>query len=246
MEKYSDKFYDDPSFSYLDFWYERKYEHEAELFAMKKLLKAHKFTSVVDIGGGFGRLSTFLLLYAQDVTLVEPSKKQREVASTFVSDKISVQDGSACATGLKDASCDLVVMVRVMHHLINPKDSFAEMKRIVKPGGYFILEFANSLNAKSRVKNLIHLRKTSRNPVRVNNYGDWDVPFVNHHPSTVYNLLTQQGFVIEKVLSVSNVRSLLLKKVFPTRTLLFIERLTQSVLGLVHFGPSIFVLARRI
>ena len=246
MEKYSNQFYDDPSFSYPDFWHNRKYEHEAELLAMKKLLGAKKFIRAVDIGGGFGRLIPFLVLYAQSVVLIEPSKKQREIAGTLISDKINIQDGSASASGLENISCNLVVMVRVMHHLINPKDSFIEVRRIVKPGGYFILEFANSLNAKSRIKNLIHLRKISRTPVRVNSDGDERVPFVNHHPSTVYNLLTRQGFVIEKVLSVSNVRVPFLKKLLPIWTLLFIERLTQNVLGSVYFGPSIFVLARRI
>ena len=245
MEKHSIHFYDDPNFSYPDFWSKRTYEHEAELMAIRKLLGVKKFTRVVDIGGGFGRLVSLLSSYTQAVVLVEPSEKQRAIANRLASKKLSIQDGSASHTGLKDAYCDLVVMVRVMHHLVNPKECFVEVKRVLKPEGYFVLEFANSLNAKSRIRYGARLKRVPLNPVRVTSSGNVDVPFVNHHPRTVYDLLTQQGFVIEKVISVSNVRSPLLKKLLPIHLLLHIERVAQHTLGRTHFGPSIFVLARR-
>ncbi len=240
------QYYDDPEFSYPDFWHGRDYEHGAELLALRALLGTRKFLSAVDIGGGFGRLVPFLFRHAQEVVLVEPSEIQRELAKQITSNRLTIKDGSASNTGLPDAYCDLAVMVRVMHHLPQPKESIAEVRRILKPGGYLVLEFANSLHAKSRLKRAVRFERVPLTPVRVNDSGDVSVPFVNHHPRTVYNALTHHGFVIERMLSVSNIRSPLLKKFLSPSLLALLERIMQRPLARIHFGPSIFVLARRL
>src|SRR5258708_2718626 len=135
-------------------------------------------------------------------------------------------------------------MVRVAHHLIEMQDSFEEIYKILKPGGYFILEFANSAHFKSRVRNFVKFRSVPLGPMQVNVH-EKEVTFVNHHPTTVKKLLRQEGFVILSELSVSNFRSPILKRLFSVETLLLWERMTQKFFVPIHFGPSIFILAKR-
>lgn len=245
MEKPLKPYYDDPGFSYPAFWHGREYEHLSELMALRTFIGARQFVSAVDIGGGFGRLATFLSHYARTVTLVEPSGVQRSLAKRVAPSNVKITEGSASHTGLPNACCDLAVMVRVMHHIPDPKESIAEIRRILKPGGLFVLEFANSRHFKSRWKRDASQRHKSLAPVPVNGSSVGGVPFVNHHPQAMYNALIFQGFVIERVLSVSNMRSPILKRLLPMRVLLWIEGLTQHIFSRFYFGPSIFIRARK-
>lgn len=235
-------YYDDPDFSYPAFWKGREYEHRAELFALQKLLRDNRFTTTADIGGGFGRLAVFLSRRSQHLVLVEPAAFQRTLAASFVSDQVVIKEGSSDQTGIQTKSCDLVVMVRVMHHLPMPEHTISELWRILKPNGLLILEFANASNFKSRARNLF--RRLPQSPVDKSTTDD-DVPFVNHHPVAVQKLLRDEGFVILEKLSVSNFRSPFLKKITPLKVLLVLEQAIQKPLGFINFGPSIFILARR-
>jgi ubiquinone/menaquinone biosynthesis C-methylase UbiE len=237
-------YYDDPGFSYPAFWTDREYEHEAEIIAIQKLLGATRVDTAVDIGGGFGRLVECVSHYARRIILIEPSKVQRKLAESFAS-KAIIKDGNAEDTGLPTKSCDLVVMVRVAHHLPDLQDSLHEIYRILKPGGFLVLEFANSNNFKSRLRHYFKLRSVPGGPIQVNESTETEVPFLNHHPATVKKMLQQNGFIIRKTLSVSNFRSPMLKKILALSTLLTIEQFLQGLLAKIAFGPSLFILVQR-
>lgn len=64
--------YDDENLNYADYWTSRTYEHQAEVMAVRRLLRGHAFEHAADIGGGYGRLSVVLADYARRVTLVDP------------------------------------------------------------------------------------------------------------------------------------------------------------------------------
>ena len=73
-----------------------------------------------------------------------------------------------------------------------------------------------------------------------------DIPFVNHNPRTVRKQLAHVGLQVEKTLSVSNLRSPALKKVFSKGTLLAIEKGVQGPLAKSYFGPStVYLLKKR-
>jgi ubiquinone/menaquinone biosynthesis C-methylase UbiE len=236
-------YYDDPGFSYPDFWADREYEHEAEILAIQRLMGETRVDTAVDIGGGFGRLVECLSRYARRIIVIEPSEVQRRLVERFAPRAI-ITNGNATETSLPVKSCDLVVMIRVAHHLPNLQESLDEMYKILKPGGLLILEFANANNFKSELRHYLRLRRVPLTPINVSKQYI-DIPFVNHHPKTIKKMLHQNGFVIQKVLSVSNFRSPLLKKILPLSTLLSLEGALQQLLGRVYFGPSIFILARR-
>lgn len=237
--------YDDPAFSYTQYWQGREYEHQSEILALTRLLSGHKFSRSADIGGGFGRLTPILAAHSKKTFLIEPSARMRKLASG----KFQVLAGSAAKTRLPDASLDCAMLVRVLHHIPNLSPVFTEIARIIKPNGYLVIEFANSLNFKSRFKSwltgqpilptAIDLR--SQTSIR-RKY----IHFVNHHPQTIQKTLSLCHFVTLQTLSVSNFRSPFLKKILPLKILLALESLSQSKLSTIHFGPSIFILARRL
>lgn len=239
-------FYDDPQFSYLKYWQGRDYEHSAEVLAIDHLLQKHKFANAADIGGGYGRLVPVLQKYSTNVTLVEPSQKQRTLAKKL---KVKIIDGISEKTNLPNSSLDLVILIRVMHHLPNPQKTLEEMHRILKPKGVMILEFANSLHFKARLKSLFTGRPILEIPVekrKAYNIRRASIPFVNHHPKVMFTQIRESGFKINSVLSVSNFRSPFLKKIIPLPLLLVLESIAQNFLSWAYFGPSIFVLAERI
>lgn len=243
-------YYDDGDFNYLHYWRGRDYEHAAEELAIRRLLKGKTFKNAADIGGGYGRLCLLLRQYADKVTLVEPSENQLLIAEEFLKDYPEIDRKLMRADNLKfkDKSFDLLTFIRVMHHLPDPGPELKELSRVLSDDGYLVLEMANYAHARNRLKLALTGKKLPQEPVDIRspqNRNDNEVPFVNHNPKTVINQLAHAGLKVEKVLSVSNLRSPALKKVVPKGAMISVEKLLQPALAKTYFGPSIFFLVRK-
>lgn len=241
--------YDDPKFSYTEYWQGREYEHQAEVIALENLIAKEKFIEVADIGGGYGRLTNWLASHAQKIYLIEPSEKQLMIGKEFLKHHKNVQFIKATSehTKLASQSIELIVMVRVSHHLPNIIPTLDELTRILKPNAQLIIEVANSVNMKSRIMNWIKGTRVQLTPVErrsLANIRKQTIPFVNHHPQYIEDQLKKRGFVIQRKLSVSNFRHKVFKKYLPRKTLLALENFTQPLLSRINFGPSIFILAK--
>ena len=242
--------YNDPSHNYLHYWEGRDYENAAEVVAIKRFLKGKKFKHAVDIGGGYGRLSVLLSEYADKVTLAEPSQQQLDIAKDFLKDYPQIDRQIMQADELKfaDKSVDLIMMIRVMHHLPDPSASFKEIARALTDNGYFLLEIANYTHAQNRLKHAVKFQKMPTQPVDIRsaeNRKDDEIAFVNHNPKTVIKQLAHAGFTVEKTLSVSNLRSPSLKKIVPESLMLTLEKAMQKPLAKTYFGPSTFMLIKK-
>ena len=242
--------YNDPKHNYLDYWNGRDYENKSEIIALKRFLKGKHFKTAADIGGGFGRLCIFLKEYADKVTLAEPSQQQLDIGKDYLKDQPDIKMVLTQADDLKfkDNSLDLITMIRVMHHLPDPTKEFSEIKRVLTDDGVFILEIANNIHARNRMKYLLKGKKLPTKPVDIRsdaNRNDEEIAFVNHNPKTVIKQLAHEGLKVEKVLSVSNLRSQSLKKVLPESAMLAMENVMQPTLAKAYFGPSTFLLIRK-
>ncbi len=242
--------YDNDNYNYLKYWDGRDYEHSAEEMAIRRLIDGKKFRHAVDIGGGYGRLCVLLNEYAEKVTLAEPALSQLKIAKDYLKSYPNIDQKLMQADDLqfKNNSVDLITMIRVMHHLPDPSKEFAELHRVLADDGYLVLELANYAHFRNRVKHFVKGRKLPLEPVdirSIENQREEEIPFVNHNPNTVIRQLDKAGFSVEKILSVSNLRSPGLKKVLPRGVMLSLEKVMQPTLSKTYFGPSVFFLLKK-
>ncbi|HET7320086.1 MAG TPA: class I SAM-dependent methyltransferase, partial [Candidatus Saccharimonadales bacterium] len=242
--------YNDPKHNYLQYWEGREYEHAAEEIALKKLLKGKHFGTAVDIGGGYGRLCVFLENYADKVVLAEPSQQQLDIAKDYLRDHPEIDRKLMQADDLQfeDGSIDLLTMIRVMHHLPDPTVEFNEIARVLSADGVAIVEVANYIHIRNRMKHVLRGERMPVKPVDIRseqNRREDEIAFVNHNPYTVVRQLAHAGLKVEETLSVSNLRSTTLKKHVPRGLMLGFEKVMQRTLSGVYFGPSIFFLVRK-
>jgi len=237
-------------FDYPEYWVGREYEDGAEKIALRKLFSLiPQRESLIDIGAGFGRHAPAYAPLFRKCLLVDPAKELLGLAKNELSSfgNLEYVVGGGQKIPAPSESFSAALLIRVIHHLEKPEETFAEIKRILKPGGYFVLEFANKLHFLARIR--AYLRGNfdfaeEIGPIEQRSR-DEDIHFLNYHPLMIKNLLGQSGFSVVKTLSVSNFRFSLLKKAIPLGALLHLEKTFQKPLARNYFGPSIFFLAHK-
>jgi len=242
--------YNDPKHNYLHYWDGRDYENAAEEMAIKRLLEGKHFKRAADIGGGYGRLCLLLEKYADKVTLTDPSQQQLDIGAEYLKDHPEVDRKIMQVDDLKfkNGELNLLTMIRVMHHLPDPTAGFAEISRVLAKDGYAIIEVANYMHGRNRLKHLLKGKKLPTEPVDIRseaNKKSSEIPFVNHNPHTVIKQLAHAGLKVDRMLSVSNLRSPGLKNIMPKRVMLAIEGILQPTLANSFFGPSVFFLVKK-
>lgn len=244
-------YYDDKKHNYQDFWVGRDYEHESEVIALRRLLKGKHFVKAMDYGGGYGRISPIILEFSEQLSLVEPSTKQLNIAKDFLKSFPNVEFVKITKSDYvpaEDNSINLLVMVRVSHHLPDPTNTFKEIYRVLSPGGEAIIEIANEAHFVNRLRYLKKLQSVPKQSIPIGqkaNGKQEDTPFFNHNPATIAKLLTDNKLNIVDKLSVSNLRSQYLKTRLSPQLMLSGEKLAQKNLAFLNFGPSIFFLVRK-
>lgn len=245
------------TFDYPPYWKNRAYEHYSEFIAIKHLLgKIPSIKKALEIGGGFGRLVPSYLFRAKRVILSDPSAKILGLARKKLGEEKKIEFVQSSLENLsakfRKKSFDLVVLVRVLHHLSDVKKTFEAIADLTSNRGYFILEFANKNHLKAVLAQILKgnfgfiFEKKSKD-IRCPKYVKAKtLPFINYHPKYIEEQLKSAGFDIIEKLSVSNIRSPGIKKYVSTEILLSLEKLLQKPLSFVNFGPSIFILAQKL
>lgn len=244
------------NYDYPSYWDSRKYEHQSEVIAIKNFLhKLGKNNKILEIGAGYGRLAKVYGRYCCEATLVDPSSGILQRAKTFLNgeaDKVTFVRSTLQNLPVKLAKkFDVVVIVRVMHHIKDPELAIKTASKYLPKGGYLILEFANKLHGKAIIKNLLKGNFTF--PLEIfpqdkrshKNIKRRSILFLNHHPDLVESALKDNGFKIVDKRSVSNVRSPVIKKFLSLTSLIKMEEVIQRPLAKLNFGPSIFILAKK-
>lgn len=241
-------------FDYPSYWEGRDYENEADKLAISKLVKKiEKKESLIDIAGGFGRLSSFLAPYFENILLVDHSEALLKEAEKYLSGlgNIKLKKGNCEKLSVEAGGFDCALMVRIIHHFENPEKALREAHKALKPGGYLILEFANKIHFLAWLKAFLRgnfsfcqsLKPAERRSEQA--IKEEMITFCNHHPKAIQNSLEKIGFRVVDKLSVSNYRFPIFKKIFPLPLLLFCENLTQRPLAKLFFGPSVYFLAQK-
>lgn len=242
------------TYDYPSYWKGREYEHKSEIIAISGLLKKiPKLKTIIEIGAGYGRLVPSYYFRAKRIILSDPSARLLKIARSRLKNKgiefihSSVEN---LHPKIRKNTADLIIFVRVLHHIENPDDALFVISKITKTGGFLVLEFPNKRHLKATVSELLHgnltfLLDISPKEVVNRKKRKKSIPFFNYHPDVIKQMLRQNGFSIIETRSVSNIRSPFFKKIFPIETLLSLERFLQRPLSCISFGPSIFVLAKK-
>ena len=98
---------------------------------------------VVDLAAGTGQLSRRFAPLGVDLIAVEPAANMRAVLEKRMP-TLRVEEGTAELIPSADCSVDAVVVGNAFHHFERMK-AFAEIRRVLRPGGVLALFWAWSL-----------------------------------------------------------------------------------------------------
>lgn len=105
---------------------------------LTQLAQMDRLRLVVDIGSGTGLSTRIWAGRADQVIGIEPNADMRAEAESRTTDagNIRYREGVSTATGLPDGCADIVTCVQSLHWM-EPEPTFAEIARILRPGGVF-------------------------------------------------------------------------------------------------------------
>jgi ArsR family transcriptional regulator len=96
---------------------------------------------VGDLGCGSGRVAAALAPFVARVVGVDASPQMLAVARDRVDrfGNVELRAGTLEQLPLEDASLDLALVVHVLHHVGNPREAFAELARVLRPGARLVV-----------------------------------------------------------------------------------------------------------
>lgn len=246
--------YDKYDYDYSKYWEARSYEHDAEINVINRILRNKTGNWCIDIGGSYGRhIPQYSRKFHHCVILdysVKALKQAREIIKEKKITNVDLIAANAYNLPLKSHAIDTSLMIRVLHHLEKPELAIGEVSRVSKPGGLFILEFANKLHLKSILKNLftfnfsylfsvesVNVKKGINEGSLRNERG----LMLNFHPRYIKNLIISQETRPRRMYSLSFFRIPFVKQIVPYSLLSRVEHLFQLIFGWTKLTPSIMI-----
>ncbi|MBK1716638.1 methyltransferase domain-containing protein [Thiocystis violacea] len=160
---------------------------------------------VVDVGFGFADQDIYWTrrfaprrIIGVNITPGQVRVARERVRELGLEERIDPREGSATATGLPDACCDVVIALECAFHFDTRERFFAEAARLLRPGGRLVL--ADSIPTGPAVDPWRHpLRALLNDAVRA----ALSVPRANVYPREVYAAkLAAAGFEAVRVESI--------------------------------------------
>lgn len=216
----------------------REYEDQVERIALRRLMPVTGST-LIEIGAGFGRLADEYTGY-QKVVLFDYSRSLLREAQTHLRQdpRFIFVAGNWYNMPFVAGLFETIVQIRTLHHVADTPALFAQLARIARPNGQYILEFANKHNLKAMLR--YALGRQSWSPFTLE-----PVEFVklnyDFHPRWIRQQLQQAGFRPGRMLTVSHYRFAPLKKVLPTGLLAWMDAWAQWSGNWWQVTPSVFV-----
>lgn len=219
----------------------RVYEDRTEAIALKRLLPKRGHL-LLELGAGAGR-NTPRYTGFDRIVLLDYSRTQLEQAQQRLgrSEKYIYVAADVYRLPFVAGLFDAATMIRVLHHMADAPKALGQVREVLGPGGVFILEFANKLNLKAVLRYLLRRQKWSPFTLEPVEFVKLNFDF---HPKAIRNWLQTLGFAIEKTLTLSHFRVGLLKRIVPTKILVFLDSLAQWTGDWWQLSPSVFVKAK--
>ncbi len=224
----------------------RAYEDAVEAVALKRLLPEGG-RCLLELGAGAGRNTPRYPGY-QQVILLDYSYTQLLQARKRLGD--SSPDGKTryrfVAADIYhlpfvDGLFDTATMIRTLHHMVEPRLTLQQVRRVSQREAIFILEFANKRNLKSILRYMARRQKWNPFSPEPIEFAALNFDF---HPASIRSWLQSVGFVVERQLTVSHFRIGLFKRLLPLSLLVKMDALAQRTGDLWQLSPSVFVRSR--
>jgi SAM-dependent methyltransferase len=252
-----------------EFWRGRDYEDRAERIALARMLPPSRGRRrLCEIGAGFGRLADFYSGYERVILLdysrsmLRDAREQLFSSNTDHASRIthpstplhSAQDASRFlfaaadlySLPLADNALDTAITVRVLHHVADIPRAFAEIARVTRPNGTYVLEHANKRHLKAILRYMLSFGcpqdRRAPNPFALEPYEFVKLNF-DFHPRYIVENLRAVNFAIQGKRAVSTFRVALLKRSIPAQILASFDGILQSPISKLDLSPSIFLRA---
>lgn len=216
----------------------RDYEDQVERIALRRLMPPSGKT-LIEIGAGFGRLADEYLGY-EKVVLFDYSRSLLKEAQAYLGDdpRFIFVAGNWYQMPFVAGLFDTIVQIRTLHHAADVPALFAQLARVARPNGRYILEFANKKNLKAILRYL--LRRQAWSPFELAPIEFVKLNF-DFHPRYIRQQLANAAFTPGRMLAVSYYRISWLKKAVPTGLLVWLDSLAQWTGNWSQLSPSVFV-----
>lgn len=220
---------------------DRAYEDAVEAVALKRLLPVSG-KLMLELGAGAGRNTPRYAGY-QRVVLVDYSRTQLEQAQARLGEGGQYIYVAADIYKLPfvDGLFDATTMIRTLHHMADARLALAQVRRVIQPGGTFILEYASKLNLKAIARYLLRLQTWSPFTLEPVEFAKLNFDF---HPKAIREWLRGLGFKVERQLTVSHLRSPLFKRTLPLKWLVAMDSTFQLCGDWWQMTPSVFIKAQ--
>jgi ubiquinone/menaquinone biosynthesis C-methylase UbiE len=218
----------------------REYEDRCEAIALKHLLPRGG-KRMLELGAGAGR-NTPRYAGFERVVLLDYSRTQLRQAQEKLgrSERYVYVAANIYRLPFADGLFDSATMIRTLHHMSDAQAALKQVRDTLQPGATFILEFANKRNIKAILR--YALRRQTWNPFTPGQVEFAPLNF-DFQPRSVFSWLTDLGFQIEKIRTVSHFRVGFLKRTVPAAILASLDALLQWTGSFFQYSPSIFVRA---
>ena len=221
------------------FWEEggREYEDRCEQIALKRLLP-DQGELLLEIGAGAGR-NTPRYEGFKRVVLLDYSLTQLQQAQTYLGRNRSYTyvAGNVYHLPFVDGLFDGSTMIRTLHHMKDSLSALRQIKRVLRDGSPFILEYANKQNLKAILR--YWLGRQDWDPFSLEPIEFTELNF-DFHPRMIRQSLSETGFKLNKQLTVSHFRINPLKRIIPAGLLAALDSLFQPTGAWWQYSPSVF------
>jgi SAM-dependent methyltransferase len=218
----------------------REYEDRTEAIALKRLLpRSGKL--MLELGAGAGRNTPRYAGFERTV-LLDYSRTQLEQAQQRLgkSDKYIYVAADVYRLPFIDGLFDGATMIRTLHHMADAPKALGQIRKVLQPGGTFVLEFASKLNLKAILRYLLGRQKWSPFTLEQVEFVELNFDF---HPKAVFAWLDGLGFNRERTLTLSHFRIGFLKRLIPVSVLVWLDSMAQPSGNWWQLTPSVFVRA---
>lgn len=216
----------------------REYEDQVERIALRRLMPAAGST-LIEIGAGFGRLADEYIGY-EKVVLFDYSRSLLREAQTHLGKdpRFIYVAGNWYKMPFVAGLFETIVQIRTLHHAADAPSLFTQLARIARPGGQYILEFANKHNLKAMLRYVLGKQTWSPFAPEPVEFAALNFDF---HPRWIRQQLQHAGFTPGRMLTVSHYRFAPLKKALPTSFLVWMDSWAQPSGAWWQLTPSVFV-----